>query len=78
MKILLLIRLLNHVFRRKKINDRFYNIFISDEENKFQNVISTKENNNNLIILAKEGFISQKNLCYLMVEYNLFLVITIR
>ena len=46
----------------EKINDRFYNIFISDEENKFQNVISTKENNNNLIILAKEGFISQKKL----------------
>ena len=49
-------------FVEKKINDRFYNIFISDEENKFQNVISTKENNNNLIILAKEGFISQKKL----------------
>ena len=49
-------------FVEKKINDRFYNIFISDEENKFQSVISTKENNNNLIILAKEGFISQKKL----------------
>ena len=49
-------------FVEKKINDRFYNIFISDEENKFQNIISTKENNNNLIILAKEGFISQKKL----------------
>ena len=49
-------------FVEKKINNRFYNIFISDEENKFQSVISTKENNNNLIILAKEGFISQKKL----------------
>ena len=49
-------------FVEKKINDRFYNIFISDEENKFQSVISTKKNNNNLIILAKEGFISQKKL----------------
>ena len=49
-------------FVEKKINDRFYNIFISDEENKFQNIISTKENNNNLIILAKEGFINQKKL----------------
>ena len=47
------------IFRRK-INDRFYNILLAMKIN--FNVISTKENNNNLIILAKEGFISQKKL----------------
>ncbi len=49
-------------FVEKKINNKFYNIFISDDQNKFKDILSSKNNNSNLTIIAEEGFVDEKKL----------------
>ena len=46
----------------KDSNNNMKNIFIRDESNTFNNLISGEKNSNNTTIIAKSGFISKKKL----------------